>query len=154
MTSPPVIEGLFMLSLPQTSGVYILVFHLAKATSIAFDRKGTRHTFPPGWYLYVGSACGVGGLNSRLAQHQRRIASAAAVPRYLGKETIMQTLRSKAVKGKVIGKGRAALRLTVKNLWDFEEMMRRGLEPTAEQLQVTLSEIERIREIASQIERQ
>lgn len=73
MTSPPVIEGLFMLSLPQTSGVYILVFHLAKATSIAFDRKGTRHTFPPGWYLYVGSACGVGGLNRRLARHQRRI---------------------------------------------------------------------------------
>ena len=449
MTSPPVIEGLFVISIPQTRGVYILVFHLAKATSIAFDRKGTRHTFPPGWYLYVGSACGVGGLNSRLAQHQRRIsdgkrmhfnvdyfrehallcelwycetddcrfehhwaqtvtdqmgatvpvrkfgasdckahcpshffhlptrpstavfrsqlstrglsntvsvefiaeprgkrpapelqrayflgrhflerrklairdgnlepdewtslaehrrarllaesvaremkvsfpklkeaikfatavetliencgesawtalfnpmqpqkaqailrlsrtsdvrqrhringvveglfrsiaphsddtvfdtvkygevlsrlarargtlgelqkqlkktrqgcllreakrlshlcrlsaqrldkclryrvASAAAVPRYLGKETIMQTLRSKAVKGKMIGKGRAALRLTVKNLWDFEEMMRRGLEPTAEQLQVTLSEIERIREIASQIERQ
>ena len=83
-----------------------------------------------------------------------RVASAAAVPRYLGKETIMQTLRSKAVKGKMIGKGRAALRLTVKNLWDFEEMMRRGLEPTAEQLQVTLSEIEWIREIASQIERQ
>jgi hypothetical protein len=82
-----------------------------------------------------------------------RVATAAAVPRYLGKETIMQTLRSKAVKGKMIGKGRAALRLTVKNVWDFEEMMRRGLEPTAEQLQVTQSEIERIREIASQIER-
>jgi hypothetical protein len=42
--------------------------------------------------------------------------------------------------------------LTVKNVWDFEEMMRRGLEPTAEQLQVTRSEIERSREIASQIE--
>ena len=449
MTSPPVIEGLFVISIPQTRGVYILVFHLAKATSIAFDRKGTRHTFPKGWYLYAGSACGPGGLHKRLTRHQRRIAdgkkmhwnvdylrehallcelwccetddrrfehhwaqavadlmgatvpvrkfgasdckahcpshffhlserpstavfrallssrglsttvfvefiaeprgkrpapelqrayflgrhflerrklairdgnlepdewtslaehrrarllaesvareikvsfpklkeaikfatsvetliencgesawtvlfdpmqpqkaqailrlsrtsdvrqrhringvveglfrsiaphsddtvfdtvkygevpsrlarargtlgelqkqlkktrqgcllreanrlsrlcrlsaqrldkclryrvaSAAAVPRYLGKETIMQTLRSKAVKGKVIGKGRAALRLTVKNLWDFEEMMRRGLEPTAEQLQVTLSEIEWIREIASQIERQ
>jgi hypothetical protein len=85
---------------------------------------------------------------------RNRVASAAAVPRYLGKENIMQTLRSKAVNGKVIGKGRAALRLIVKNLWDFEEMMRRGLEPTAEQLQVTLSEIEWIREIASQIERQ
>ena len=449
MMRPPVIEGLFVISIPKTRGVYILVFHLAKATSIAFDCKGTRHTFPPGWYLYVGSACSVGRLNGRLAWHQRpisdgkrmhfnvdyfrehallcelwycetddrrfehhwaqtvtdqmgatvpvrkfgasdckancpshffhlsgrpstavfrsklssrghstaisvefiaeprgkrpapelqrayflgrhflerrklairdgnlepdewtslaehrrarllaesvaremkvsfpklkeaikfatavetliencgesawtvlfdpmqpqkaqailrlsrtsdvrqrhringvveglfrsiaphsddtvfdtvkygevpsrlarargtlgelqkqlkkthqgcllreakrlsrlcrlsaqrldkclryRVASAAAVPRYLGKETIMQTLRSKAVKGKVIGKGRAALRLTVKNLWDFEEMMRRGLEPTAEQLQVTLSEIEWIREIASQIERQ
>lgn len=74
MTRPPVIEGIFVISIPETPGVYILVFHLAKATSIAFDRKGTRHTFPPGWYLYVGSACGVGGLNRRLARHQRRIA--------------------------------------------------------------------------------
>ncbi len=63
-----------MLSLPQTSGVYMLVFHLAKATSITFDRKGTRHTFPKGWYLYAGSACGPGGLHERLARHQRRIA--------------------------------------------------------------------------------
>ena len=70
---PPVIEGLFVISIPKTRGVYILVFHLAKATSIAFDCKGTRHTFPPGWYLYVGSACSVGRLNGRLAWHQRRI---------------------------------------------------------------------------------
>lgn len=63
-----------MFSIPNTSGVYILVFYLAKATSIAFDRKGSRHKFPPGWYLYVGSACGVGGLNRRLARHQSRIA--------------------------------------------------------------------------------
>ena len=63
-----------MFSVPQEPGVYILVFHLAKATSITFDRKGTRHKFPAGWYLYVGSACGVGGLHRRLARHQRRIA--------------------------------------------------------------------------------
>ncbi len=62
-----------MILLPQTSGVYILVFHLAKATSIAFDRKGTQHSFPPGWYLYVGSACGAGGLKGRLTRHQRHI---------------------------------------------------------------------------------
>jgi Uri superfamily endonuclease len=74
MTRPPVIEGIFVISIPETPGVYILVFHLAKPTSIAFDRKGTQHTFPPGWYLYVGSACGVGGLNRRLTRHQRRIA--------------------------------------------------------------------------------
>jgi hypothetical protein len=48
MTRPPVNEGIFVISIPETSGVYILVFHLAKATSITFDRKGTRHTFPPG----------------------------------------------------------------------------------------------------------
>ena len=66
----------------------------------------------------------------------------------------MQTVRSKAVKGKMIGMGRSALRLTVKNVWDFEEMMCRGLEPTADELQTTRCEIQQIREIASQIERQ
>lgn len=76
------------------------------------------------------------------------------LPDDLSKESVLARVRSKAVRGRAVGWGRAALRLTVKNVWDFEEMMRRGLEPTAEQLQVTLSEIERIREIASQIERQ
>lgn len=64
----------------------------------------------------------------------------------------MHIVKTKTVKGKVIGLARAALRLIVKNVWDFEEMMCRGLKPTAEQLQVTRSEIERIREIARQIE--
>lgn len=63
-----------MNSIPNTSGVYILVFHQSRKTDISIDRKNTRHSFPPGWYLYVGSACGVGGLNRRLARHQNRIA--------------------------------------------------------------------------------
>lgn len=75
------------------------------------------------------------------------------LPDELSKESVLARVRSKAVRGQVVGWGRAALRLTVKNVWDFGEMMRRGLEPTAEQLQVTQSEIERIREIATQIER-
>jgi Uri superfamily endonuclease len=83
---------------------------------------------------------------------KNRIAPASAVPCYLGKEPIMHIVKTKTVKGKVIGLARAALRLIVKNVWDFEEMMCRGLKPTAEQLQVTRSEIERIREIARQIE--
>jgi Uri superfamily endonuclease len=29
-------------------------------------------TFPQGWYLYVGSAQGPGGLRARLARHRRR----------------------------------------------------------------------------------
>ena len=74
------------------------------------------------------------------------------LPDDLSKESVLETVRSKAVRGQEIGCGRAALRLIVKNVWDFEEMMRRGLEPTAEELQKTQSEIERIREIAKQIE--
>jgi hypothetical protein len=76
------------------------------------------------------------------------------LPDDLSKDSVLARVRSKAVRGRAVGKGRGALRLIVKNVWDFEEMMRRGLEPTAEQFQVTRSDIERIREITSQIERQ
>lgn len=62
-----------MNSIPNTCGIYILVFHLSRRTVITFDRKGSQHSFPPGWYLYVGSACGAGGLCGRLARHQRHI---------------------------------------------------------------------------------
>lgn len=77
-----------------------------------------------------------------------------AVPRYSGKEAIRRIVNTKTVKGEVIGKGRATLRLIVKNVGDFREMMRRGLHPTEKQLWKTWSEIEWIREIARQIERQ
>jgi len=63
-----------MNSIPKSSGVYILVFHLSRKTAITFDRKSSRYSFPPGWYLYVGSACGSGGLSRRLARHQRQSA--------------------------------------------------------------------------------
>jgi hypothetical protein len=78
----------------------------------------------------------------------------SVLPDELSKESVLARVRSKAVRGRAVGWGRAALRLTVKNVWDFEEMMRRGLGPTASQLQIARSEIEWIREIASQIERQ
>ena len=64
----------------------------------------------------------------------------------------MTTLRSKAVKGRTIGKARQALRFTVKNLWDFEEMMRRGLVPTAKELRVTRCDVKQIQKIARLIE--
>ncbi len=63
-----------MNSIPNMPGVYVLIFHLSRKTDVIFDRKGSRHSFPPGWYLYVGSACGAGGLRGRLARHQRQIA--------------------------------------------------------------------------------
>ncbi len=49
--------------------------------------------------------------------------------------------------------GRSALRLIVKNVWDFEEMMRRGLVPTEQQLQDTLRDIKQIQETARLIDR-
>lgn len=47
---------------------------------------------------------------------------------------------------------RLALRLIVKNLWDFEEMTRRGLLPTDNELQAVECEVERIQRAARKIE--
>lgn len=62
-----------MHSIPKSPGVYVLVFYLPRKTAITFDRKGAQHNFLPGWYLYVGSACRPGGLDCRLARHNRQL---------------------------------------------------------------------------------
>ena len=61
-----------MNSIPNAPGVYILVFYLSQTTTITFNRKSSQHSFPSGWYVYVGSARGPGGLSRRVARHQRR----------------------------------------------------------------------------------
>ena len=47
---------------------------------------------------------------------------------------------------------RLALRLIVKNLWDFEEMTHRCLLPTDNELQAVECEVERIQRAARKIE--
>jgi Uri superfamily endonuclease len=51
-------------------GTYILVLHLVREEEIAVGRLGC-FVFPAGFYLYVGSALGPGGLAGRLARHRR-----------------------------------------------------------------------------------
>ncbi len=53
----------------RTPGVYHLVIHLAKRTTLRVGRLG-RFTFPAGCYVYTGSA--MSGLEARLARHRRR----------------------------------------------------------------------------------
>lgn len=53
-----------------TQGTYALVLHLECREEIAVGKLGT-FTFPAGYYLYVGSALGSGGLEARLARHRR-----------------------------------------------------------------------------------
>jgi Uri superfamily endonuclease len=55
-------------------GTYALALWLAQPATIAVGRLG-EFTFPAGYYLYVGSALGPGGLKARLARHLRRQAS-------------------------------------------------------------------------------
>ena len=50
-----------------SKGIYALVLHLEHREEITVGKLGTV-TFPAGYYLYVGSALGPGGLEARLAQ--------------------------------------------------------------------------------------
>jgi len=52
-------------------GVYALLLALPAAQQLAIGRLGA-FCFPAGYYLYVGSALGPGGLASRLARHGRK----------------------------------------------------------------------------------
>ena len=52
------------------SGAYALLIALDRSSEIAVGRLG-RFRFPAGFYLYVGSALGPGGLAGRLARHLR-----------------------------------------------------------------------------------
>ena len=54
--------------IPASKGTYILILHLAQPTRLVIGKLGT-FDFPGGWYAYVGSAFGSGGLRGRLKHH-------------------------------------------------------------------------------------
>ena len=51
-------------------GTYVLLLELDKQERITVGKLGT-FNFPAGYYLYVGSALGPGGLRARLTRHRR-----------------------------------------------------------------------------------
>ncbi|MBI5878890.1 MAG: GIY-YIG nuclease family protein [Chloroflexi bacterium] len=51
-------------------GTYALLIRLPRRIRLAIGALGV-HDFPPGWYVYVGSALGPGGLRARVARHLR-----------------------------------------------------------------------------------
>jgi len=53
---------------PTQTGTYVLILHLAKATRLTIGKRGT-FNFSVGFYAYVGSAFGTGGLHGRLKHH-------------------------------------------------------------------------------------
>jgi Uri superfamily endonuclease len=55
----------------SAKGTYLLLASLDQPTPIGVGRLGV-FTFPGGWYIYVGSALGSGGLKARLDRHRRR----------------------------------------------------------------------------------
>jgi Uri superfamily endonuclease len=56
----------------REKGTYLLVLHLPTACHLRVGRLGS-YELAAGFYLYVGSAFGAGGLAARLAYHLRRI---------------------------------------------------------------------------------
>jgi len=53
---------------PSDAGTYALVVALDRSQHITIGRRGRFH-FPAGFYIYIGSALGPGGLSARLARH-------------------------------------------------------------------------------------
>jgi Uri superfamily endonuclease len=55
----------------RARGTYALLLRMDIPQTITVGALGTL-AFPRGWYLYLGSARGPGGLAARLARHRRR----------------------------------------------------------------------------------
>ena len=55
---------------PKHSGTYALILHLFSRQTIRVGKLG-KFDFPAGYYVYVGSAFGPGGLAGRLNRHVR-----------------------------------------------------------------------------------
>jgi len=58
-------------SIPPGSGTYVLVLVLDQPKDIQPGHKRITYNLQPGYYLYVGSAFGPGGLRARLGRHIR-----------------------------------------------------------------------------------
>ena len=56
------------IQIPSQPGVYALHLNLVHTFSIRVGKLGL-FTFPPGDYVYVGSAMGPGGLQARISRH-------------------------------------------------------------------------------------
>jgi Uri superfamily endonuclease len=58
--------------LPDQPGSYALLLELSQVVTLANSRLAGR-SIPPGWYAYLGSALGPGGLRGRLGHHLRLV---------------------------------------------------------------------------------
>lgn len=56
--------------LTNAPGTYALVIQLAEPAGISVGKLGAHH-FYPGYYVYLGSALGPGGLYARISRHLR-----------------------------------------------------------------------------------
>ncbi len=56
------------IDLPSQPGTYCLLFHCSTLSQVIIGKLGN-HQINPGYYCYIGSAFGRGGLKSRINRH-------------------------------------------------------------------------------------
>jgi Uri superfamily endonuclease len=61
------------LELPEAKGTYVLIAYVPRMKRLEIGRLGT-YDLIPGFYAYVGSAFGPGGLRARLHHHLESVA--------------------------------------------------------------------------------
>jgi Uri superfamily endonuclease len=66
--TPVTNHGLPEMDLPADNGTYILIAQVSQMKRLEIGRLGTFDIIP-GFYAYVGSAFGSGGLNARIGHH-------------------------------------------------------------------------------------
>ena len=59
------------IKIPSAPGTYAITMHLAKSAKIAVGKLGV-FQFDVGYYIYVGSAFGPGGLKARIGRHLKK----------------------------------------------------------------------------------
>ena len=73
------------------TGTYILLLQLPLDTTLTVGRLGT-FDFPAGWYTYIGSAFGAGGLVGRIKHHLQPSENLHWHIDYLRQEAILQEI--------------------------------------------------------------
>jgi Uri superfamily endonuclease len=68
MTTHPVFQKVHEIQFPRARGTYILILGLEQTRILQVGNLG-RFRFPVGYFAYVGSAFGPGGLGGRLKHH-------------------------------------------------------------------------------------
>jgi Uri superfamily endonuclease len=79
------------------------------------------------------------------------VSETPSVPKELAKDLLWNRLMSREVTGGTVGRVRAAVRLTVKSVWDFPEMYKRGLRPSQREKERTDQETQRIVDLADRL---
>lgn len=78
-------------NLPKDKGSYILILFMDEPTEFTIGKLG-RFAFERGWYMYVGSAFGAGGLRGRLKHHLKDIVKPHWHIDYLRQVAIVQAV--------------------------------------------------------------